>query len=144
MAEQPGTPKPGDLFIGVIDFFAILVPGVLATILVAWRKGAIPEKPEPLLFVELLVAGFILGHVLHGVGSFLDPLLYDPLFKPDFTLGKRFSALKYFRAKKYFRSNDRLYLLAGRFASFGGTIDLIHYDVLKAAADTNDGNVEIE
>ena len=35
MAEQAGVPKPGDLFIGVSDFFAIVVPGIVAAMFVA-------------------------------------------------------------------------------------------------------------
>jgi hypothetical protein len=103
-------PKLGDFFIGVIDFFAILVPGVLAAITATFVvSGKMPEKPEPLYFVELLVAGFILGHVLHGIGSFLDPFLYDRLFKPSDAADR---AILPFPQWKYVRANDELYQLA--------------------------------
>jgi hypothetical protein len=110
MPEQSGVLKPSDLLIGVIDFFAILVPGVLAAFFIAaaWQK--IPEKPETLFFVEIVVGGFILGQVLHGIGSFLDPLLYDHLFKPrSLTANERSDR---FPKWKYFRANDELFRLA--------------------------------
>jgi hypothetical protein len=138
MAEQSGIPKPGELFIGVIDFFAILVPGVLAVIFFGGQT--IPKIPDSLLLMELFVAGFIVGHVLHGVGSFLDVLLYDPLFKPlDATANKGRHSIS---ELKYFRRNDELYGLAKRFASFGNTIDQICGD--NSPADPKDCDGEIK
>lgn len=111
MANPLELPRPGDAFIGVIDFFAILVPGVAAALLVGW--GLIPRTPDAIFWVTLLVAGFVLGHVLNGLGSFLDIILYDPLFKPlDLGSGK-----KPLVAGKYFRANDELYLLASRLST---------------------------
>jgi hypothetical protein len=42
------------------------------------------EKPETTTFwiSGILIAGWVLGHVLHGIGSILDYLVYDPLFRP--------------------------------------------------------------
>ena len=106
MADPLGVPKPGDVFIGVIDFFAIVMPGVAAALLVGWRL--IEHAPEAVFWVTLLVAGFVLGHVLNGLGSFLDVLLYDPFFKP----AEPGRDKKPFATGKYFRANDELYRLA--------------------------------
>jgi hypothetical protein len=43
--------------------------------------------------------------MLHGIGSFLDILLYDPLFKPLETNEEAHGL----RKRTYFRSNDKLY-----------------------------------
>ena len=114
MANPLELPRPGDVFIGVIDFFAILVPGVAAALLVGWKL--IPRTPEAFFWVTLLIAGFVLGHVLNGLGSFLDIFLYDPLFKPlDSGSGK-----KPLVAGKYFRANDELYRLARQLSTPAG------------------------
>lgn len=76
-------PKPGDFFIGVVDFFAILLPGVIAAGLLALRLNFVPAHPEALFWVALFVGGYLIGHLLHAVGSILDPLLYDPVFEAE-------------------------------------------------------------
>ena len=83
MPHEPSLPSPGDFFIGIVEFFAILVPGVIGAALLAWQiapRAALPEKHEALFWVGLFVAGYILGHLLYAVSSLLDPLLYDPIF----------------------------------------------------------------
>jgi hypothetical protein len=122
MPEQSVVPKPSDLLIGVIDFFAILVPGVLAAFFIAAGWFKIPEKPETLFFVEILVAGFILGHVLHGVGSILDLLLYDRLFKPRSITGAE--GIGGFLKWKYFRANDELFRLAVAETKHGSSAEI--------------------
>jgi hypothetical protein len=119
MAEPAGVPKPGDLFIGVIDFFAILIPGIVAAMFAAWARELIPLQPDALFFGTILLAGFILGHVLHGLGSFLDVLVYDPLFRPrDHSDAQRARG-----SKGYFHSNDELYRQAKRVTAFAGSGD---------------------
>ena len=106
MEKELGVPKPGDLLIGVIDFFAVLVPGVIAAALIVIAMGRDLEHASSLLVAELITAGWVLGHVLHGIGSFLDPLLYDRLFKPADKVAHE--AVSH----KYFHKNDQLYRLA--------------------------------
>jgi hypothetical protein len=74
-------PKPSDLFLNVLGFFAILVPGALLAylgfdIVGGWLGGALPvvtgEVPRWIAFV---VASFLLGQALYALGSWwLDPL----------------------------------------------------------------------
>jgi hypothetical protein len=106
MEKELGVPKPGDLLIGAIDFFAVLVPGVIAAALIVIATGRDLEQASSLFVAGLVTAGWVLGHVLHGIGSFLDPLLYDRLFKPADTVAHE--AVKH----KYFHKNDELYRLA--------------------------------
>jgi hypothetical protein len=109
MPEPVSLPKVTDLFLGVVELFAVLAPGVLAAILLRW----IIEQHQPIplpthdaaLAGLILILAFIFGHLLHGLGSFLDVLVYDPLFKP---LDDSATA-KGLRARGYFRSNDALY-----------------------------------
>lgn len=82
-------PRPGDFFIGVKDFFAILMPGMIGAGLVAWQLNLAPQKNEAgIYWIVLFMAGYVLGHLLHAVSSLLDPLLFDPFFEPDKDLTK--------------------------------------------------------
>jgi len=131
MEKELGVPKPGDLLIGAIDFFAVLVPGVIAAALIVIATGRDLEQASSLFVAGLVTAGWVLGHVLHGIGSFLDPVLYDRLFKPADTVadeavnkdpvrklnrlqGAIRKCLHKLRAgiHKYLHKNDELYRLA--------------------------------
>ena len=83
MEKESGLPNPANLFIGAIDFFAVLVPGVIAASLIAEATGKDLEHAGNILIAGLVTGGWVLGHVLHGIGSCLDPLLYDRLYKPS-------------------------------------------------------------
>jgi hypothetical protein len=108
MEKELGFPKPGDLFIGVIEFFAVLVPGVIAAFFIVKALGA-TFKADILFVSGLLTAGWVLGHVLDGIGSWLDPLLYDRLFKPsDLVEGSDHKS----GMSRYLHKNDPLYRLA--------------------------------
>jgi hypothetical protein len=138
MEKKSGLSNPGELFIGVIDFFAVLVPGVIAASLIAEAMGADLEHAGNVFIAGLVTAGWVLGNVLHGIGSWLDPLLYDPLFKPSDPpvaeckppdsadreaqkkgiLQKLTSARESLR--KYFHKNDRLHHLAIEITDYPG------------------------
>ena len=117
MENELGVPKPGDLFIGVIDFFAVLVPGIIAAALIVIAMGKTLQADIPFLS-GVAIAGWVLGHVLHGIGSFLDPLVYDRLFKPQDTVDLEAASpaqtSKGFRSwiHSYLHKNDDLYRLA--------------------------------
>lgn len=79
--------KPGDLLLGVLDFFASLLPGAIATWLTAQylpqsmarvvdltRSG---ETPDALLrWAVFLLGAYVLGHFVFMLGARLDPT-YD-------------------------------------------------------------------
>ena len=79
--------KPSDFFLGAIEFFAILLPGVVLVILVPQSSRAefintvSPEFREPLGAIAtgaaLLAAGYIAGHALRGLGELLELLFYN-------------------------------------------------------------------
>lgn len=86
-------PKPSDFFVGVIDFFAILLPGALLTVLLlSAGEGLLDLVGEPRGTTErwaaFLVAAYVLGHLLQAFGGlFLDPI-YDCLYRDWWKLGK--------------------------------------------------------
>jgi hypothetical protein len=79
--------KPSDAFLGVIDFFATLIPGVIASFLVMQQDWVHPprnwppiERGSPEGWVVFLVASFVLGHATGAVSSAcLDPI-YDQVY----------------------------------------------------------------
>jgi hypothetical protein len=82
--------KPGDFLLGVLDFFAILLPGSLATWLVtqyippktlrdalSFGLGDGTANPDPfVLGAAFLLSSYLLGHFVFMAGGELDPL-YD-------------------------------------------------------------------
>ena len=72
-------PKPGDLFVGVLDFFAILLPGAVATAVLS--PGIESLVPAERLMQEgegaerwavFLLFAYFLGHLIFLVGSYID------------------------------------------------------------------------
>ena len=77
--------KPGDFLLGVLDLFAIMLPGSLATWLVvqyiptpallsALSFGLEPPNPDRfVLITAFLLSSFMLGHFVFMAGAELDP-----------------------------------------------------------------------
>lgn len=78
---------PGSFYLGVIDFFSIMLPGGVLAFFVA---GPVQEHVFGPLFpaipaggagwVIFLFAAYLLGHIVFLIGSYLD-LIYDPVRK---------------------------------------------------------------
>jgi hypothetical protein len=95
MAEtSEGTSKPSDFFVGVVDFFSILLPGALLTflteMLLAERTSQHPMLGKALKelraeravgWVAFAIASYILGHFVFIVGSFLLDKIYDNSYR---------------------------------------------------------------
>jgi hypothetical protein len=86
MAESSeGGYKPADFFVGVVDLFAIVLPGALLTFLIhslgytSLLDKHLPEKPEK--WVAFLIASYILGHFVFAVGSKPLDTLYEKTYK---------------------------------------------------------------
>jgi hypothetical protein len=78
--------EPQNFFIGVIDFFSILLPGALLAYLNKdWATKQLGQPNFKLdsteAWVLLLVASYLLGHFLFLIGSWLDEYVYDPIRK---------------------------------------------------------------
>ena len=77
--------KPSEFYVGVLDFFAILLPGAIAAAILAPRIGhfvlgpliAIPTS-EAGNWAAFLTFSYFLGHLIFLVGSYVDRL-YDPI-----------------------------------------------------------------
>jgi hypothetical protein len=78
--------KPSDFFIGVVDFFAVLLPGaalvyLLGPLMISGTpKGWLPATPTQ-GWVMFLVLAYIAGHLLHALGSWLlDDFVYGEIY----------------------------------------------------------------
>src|SRR6476660_9462299 len=77
--------KPSDWFLGVSEFFAILLPGAaLVYILQPLGRPFIPSNLLPVDkatgWAVFAVLSYTIGHVLHAISEKLDDPLYDELF----------------------------------------------------------------
>lgn len=73
--------KPGDFFVGILDFFAILVPGAIATAILQPRFGhlvlgpLIAQPPSAAgQWAAFLVFAYFIGHLIFLLGSYIDRL----------------------------------------------------------------------
>jgi hypothetical protein len=78
--------EPQKFFIGMIDFFSILLPGVIVTYVLSGDAGdsllgeAYPDLEGGEAVAFFLVVSYLLGHFVFLVGAaVLDDLVYDPL-----------------------------------------------------------------
>jgi len=74
-------PKPSEFFVGVLDFFAILLPGAIATAILTPRIGKFVLGPlitaptsDAETWAIFLVFAFFLGHLIFLIGSYIDRL----------------------------------------------------------------------
>ena len=84
--------KPSDFFVGVIDFFGVIMPGAIATYLLApsiLRHARAFDmdglESGPSAWAAFFVGSYVLGHLVFLVGSLID-YGYDPVrrfFKPQ-------------------------------------------------------------
>jgi hypothetical protein len=83
MAEKQEGGKPNEFFVGVVDLFAILMPGALLALIVQSYTAAADADLTSLPnegaagWAAFLVAAYILGHFVFAVGSLLLDHLYD-------------------------------------------------------------------
>ncbi|HXC68965.1 MAG TPA: NUDIX domain-containing protein [Pyrinomonadaceae bacterium] len=75
--------EPQKFFVGLIDFFSILLPGALLTFLLkgelqqsAWVAQRLPELDGAKGWAAFVVASYVLGHLAFLLGSWLDEF-YD-------------------------------------------------------------------
>jgi 8-oxo-dGTP pyrophosphatase MutT (NUDIX family) len=78
--------EPQKFFVGLMDFFSVLLPGGVLIYLVKadagttiWGGKVLPEQMGPEAVAVFLVASYVLGHFLFSVGAKLDDWIYDPL-----------------------------------------------------------------
>jgi hypothetical protein len=98
--------KPGDLFVGVADFFAVLLPGAILCFLVAdearefapnlLEAGRADDKV--VRWVMFVACAYIVGHFIHAVGSLLDDTLYKNGLRPVIARVKGEDAFEHVRA----------------------------------------------
>jgi hypothetical protein len=101
-AEKSEGGKPRDFFVGVVDLFAVFLPGAALALflqrtlseneLLKQLLNGLPEGAAK--WAIFLVASYILGHFIFAVGSFFLDDLYDVSYKKWFGERKGVPALK--------------------------------------------------
>lgn len=76
--------EPQKFFIGLIDFFSILLPGVLVTYLMKWEYLLATDEYATLVdtkgWIAFLFSSYLLGHFIFLLGSLLlDNHVYDTI-----------------------------------------------------------------
>ena len=79
--------KPSEFYVGVLDFFAILLPGAIAAAILAPKIGhyvlgpliAVPAS-DAAAWATFLTFSYFLGHLIFLIGSYIDRL-YDVVRK---------------------------------------------------------------
>ena len=73
--------KPSEFYVGVLDFFAILLPGAVATAILASKFsdlvfGRLIAAPtsETGKWVAFLICSYFVGHIIFLLGSYIDRL----------------------------------------------------------------------
>jgi hypothetical protein len=122
--------KPADLFIGVVDLFAIILPGALISYVVsdtvAHHVGSlkIPAEGTAQGWVAFALSSYLLGHFASLVGAFF----LDPLYERTYV-------------KLRTRSGDQLHKQAGELrAKTPGTDNVTNYKWARTALRI--GNVD--
>jgi hypothetical protein len=86
MPEEHSSGKPADFFVGLVDFFAILLPGAILTFwlykCLEHRGGSLlgflPDLPEGwVTFAASAISAYVLGHLLFVIGSLCVDPVYD-------------------------------------------------------------------
>jgi hypothetical protein len=105
MAEGgEGGGKAGDLYLGVVDLFAVILPGALFCGL-AWKVLDHKEKGWELLegvsgpefvpkWLVFLIVAYIAGHFLFALGAWIMDPLYDRYYKYKFEKAKRLASIR--------------------------------------------------
>jgi hypothetical protein len=76
--------KPNEFFIGLLDFFAVLVPGLIFTFLFekqisACLPGTIVISDSLPFWIAAFIIAYIVGQFIYGISALLDDLIYAPL-----------------------------------------------------------------
>jgi hypothetical protein len=105
--------KPADFFIGVIDFFAIILPGALLSylVLVALRQyhpplADLPGEGTAAGWVAFALSSYLLGHFASLIGAFFLDALYALTYL-------KFRSRTWRRRPHWNRLDDQLYVRAG-------------------------------
>ncbi len=80
---------PQKFFIGMMDFFTILLPGAVLTYLFSDAAGAPLFKADPIQggtegWIVFLFSSYLLGHLVFLLGSLLDDPVYDKVRNATF------------------------------------------------------------
>jgi len=158
--------EPAKFFIGLVDFFAILMPGALLAYLGKdWAAMRLQGQAcFPLEGVEagtvFLFASYLLGHFIFLIGALLDDWVYDPLRKLTYwgqierlADGKPLSShwLRALAESRLFKNADRAVIRVQRMKarsleplSAGSAINAFQWSKARLSKDHPEGLLAVE
>lgn len=81
ISQKGDAMKPSEFYIGILDFFAILLPGAIATAILAPRYSdfivgtlIVPLTNDASKWVAFLICAYFAGHLIFLLGSYIDYL----------------------------------------------------------------------
>lgn len=81
VSQQGSSLKPSEFYVGILDFFAILLPGAIATAILAPRYGDLivgaliaDLKNDTSKWAAFLICAYFTGHLIFLLGSYIDSL----------------------------------------------------------------------
>lgn len=92
--------KPSDLFVGLVDFFAVLLPGAVLTFAlqlaeVRFLNQLLANRSREAKWIAFVVASYLLGHFIFLIGAaFLDNL-YDAAYAKRQGIKRRWRLLNH-------------------------------------------------
>jgi hypothetical protein len=142
MAETAeSAPKTSELYLGIVDLFAVILPGAIITFLL--QKGFnLDSHPEWFNGAQgwavFLAASYIVGHLVSAIGGWLLDKIYDTGFKlrkdhkSYFRIRLRARDLMQSVLKPYFSDKDNAMEWAGIFARLRSAAASAEIDRLEA------------
>ena len=100
--------KPGDIFVGILDFFSIIMPGAVVVFAISpwchenvFNGGVLPTiNTEAHHWVAFGFASYFVGHCIFLIGSQLDEPVYDKRFRRHFARKSKDQAFEVVREMK--------------------------------------------
>ncbi|MFZ1703591.1 MAG: hypothetical protein WAT79_04555 [Saprospiraceae bacterium] len=96
--------SPQNLFISVVELFAIFIPGAIVSIVLSYycQNYIIETIREPELlgyyfWVSFIICSYVFGHIVNRIGSVFDIILYDSWYYPKKSTYEVSEAIKYLK-----------------------------------------------
>ncbi|MDX2072072.1 MAG: hypothetical protein SFV55_26800 [Haliscomenobacter sp.] len=118
--------KPSNLYISLVDLFAILLPGAIAALVIYhFNQSAINGfldvgKDNKAFFsgFVLLFGSYLLGHIISQISAYLDDWVYDPLKDKVFKDHKCVKKVMEIRANRYGNEMTPVYVNSYKWSVF--------------------------
>lgn len=118
--------KPSNLYISLVDLFAILLPGAITSLVVyhfqrEYIDAYLNVDPDNKAFMSgfvLLFASYLFGHIISQVSAYMDEWIYDPLKDKVYKDHKCVERVMEIRKKTYGNEMNPVYVNTYKWSIF--------------------------